>query len=139
MKAILTNWFAEELVEDATLHSAHQPFAEVAHHGRVDAGRHQREGVTGGQEAVVGLQVFKPPLEDGHVRQAGEAIAKDRDISGHRHSRIGIVRSALGWTIFNNTITPVSNIVFPTSTGGGTQIARYLGVGAAATCAGALF
>ena len=63
---------AEELVHDPVLDPLHQPLAEPADHGGVDPGGHQAEGVAGGDEAVVRLQVFEPAADDADAGQAGE-------------------------------------------------------------------
>ncbi len=58
--------------------AVHQFFPEGAHHGGVNAGRHETEGVAGGHETVMRPQVFKPPLDDTDARQAFESGGKGR-------------------------------------------------------------
>ena len=76
---------AEVLVHDPVLDPLHQRLAEEADDGRVDPGRHEPEGVAGGDEAVVGLQVLEPAPDDADARQAGEAVPE-----GVAHRLVGV-------------------------------------------------
>ena len=46
--------------------------------GRIDPGRHDAEGVPGGDEAVVRLQVLELAAQDADVRQPGEPLPERR-------------------------------------------------------------
>ena len=67
---------AEELVHDPVLHPLHDRFAEEADHGRVDPGRHQAERVSGGDEAVVRVEILEPPADDADAREALESTTE---------------------------------------------------------------
>lgn len=55
------------------------------------------------------------------------------------YARVGIARTASGWTVSTEgLINPVETIVFPTSTGGATQTAAFVGIGTAASGPGVL-
>jgi hypothetical protein len=41
------------------------------------------------------------------------------------YARVGVVRSAAGWAVTNNTVTPVANITFPAGTGGSGTVTNW--------------
>jgi hypothetical protein len=51
------------------------------------------------------------------------------------YARVAVVRSASGWTIAGNQVTPAAIIQFPTATGG-SETATHIAVGTAATGTG---
>ena len=44
------------------------------------------------------------------------------------YTRVGVIRTAAGWNISGEVLTPVSPILFPVSTGGN-DVASYFGIG----------
>lgn len=54
------------------------------------------------------------------------------------YARQAVARTSGGWTVTNNVVSPVANIVFPISTGG-TPTLTHLGIGSAVSGAGNLF
>lgn len=56
------------------------------------------------------------------------------------YARVAVVRTAFGWTVTANSVSPVAAISFPTTTAVGTgATATHFGVGALASGAGTLF
>lgn len=53
------------------------------------------------------------------------------------YARVAVLRTSGGWTVTNNSVSPVANIDFPAATGG-SETATYLGVGTAVSGAGKL-
>lgn len=53
------------------------------------------------------------------------------------YARVGLVRSAAGWTITGNSMSPVANVEWPICTAG-TESATHVGIGTAASGAGKL-
>lgn len=51
------------------------------------------------------------------------------------YARVAVVRTSSGWAISGQTISPVSNIVFPTATGG-SETETYAAVGTASSGTG---
>jgi hypothetical protein len=51
------------------------------------------------------------------------------------YARVGVVRSAVGFTVTDNSVSPAANVDFPACTAGaaGTTIARHFSVGAASS------
>lgn len=41
------------------------------------------------------------------------------------YARVGVARTSGGWTVSNNTVTPVANITFPLGTGGGGAVTNW--------------
>jgi hypothetical protein len=54
------------------------------------------------------------------------------------YARVAVARTASGWAITGDVISPVANISFPAATGG-TETETFWGIGAAASGAGALY
>lgn len=55
------------------------------------------------------------------------------------YARVAVARTTGGWTVTGASVSPVSNIIWPSPTGAATQTATFVGIGSAATGAGALF
>ena len=53
------------------------------------------------------------------------------------YARVAVARTSGGWTITDNAVSPVSNITFPTATGG-TETVTHFGIGTASSGTGAL-
>ena len=53
------------------------------------------------------------------------------------YARVPVVRSAAGWTLTGETITPVATIIWPTATGGA-ETETFWGIGLSLTGAGTL-
>jgi hypothetical protein len=53
------------------------------------------------------------------------------------YSRVAVTRTTGGWTVTNNSVSPVATIVFPAATGG-SETETFFGVGTSATAAGHL-
>lgn len=54
------------------------------------------------------------------------------------YARQAVARTSGGWTVTNNVVNPVANVVFPVSTGG-TPTLTFFGIGSASSGAGNLF
>jgi hypothetical protein len=53
------------------------------------------------------------------------------------YARVAVARTTGGWTVTNNSVSPVANIDFPAATGG-TETATHFAVGTASSGAGKL-
>jgi hypothetical protein len=54
-----------------------------------------------------------------HTSDPGEAgTMSTNEIAYTSYARVEVVRSTLGWTVTNNSVSPVANIDFPAGTGG---------------------
>jgi hypothetical protein len=54
------------------------------------------------------------------------------------YARVAVARTSGGWTVTNNSVSPVANIDFPAATGG-TNTITYFGVGSASSGNGVLY
>lgn len=54
------------------------------------------------------------------------------------YARVAVARTSGGWTVTNNSVSPVANIDFPAATGGSSTV-TYFGVGSASSGAGVLY
>jgi hypothetical protein len=54
------------------------------------------------------------------------------------YARVAVVRTSSGWTVTDNSVSPVANIDFPTATGG-SETETYAGIGSSSSGAGNLF
>jgi hypothetical protein len=54
------------------------------------------------------------------------------------YARQAVARTSGGWTISGESVTPVSNIVFPAATGSPSETETYFGIGTASTGSGVL-
>jgi hypothetical protein len=53
------------------------------------------------------------------------------------YSRVAVTRTSGGWTVTNNSVSPVATIVFPAATGG-SETETFFGIGTGSTGAGHL-
>lgn len=74
-------------------------------------------------------------LHIGSPTSSGNQTTNEAAYPGY--ARVAVSRSTSGWTVTNNIVTPVSNIDFPTATGG-EEVITYFGIGTAATGTGHL-
>lgn len=73
-----------------------------------------------------------------HTANPGAAGAQNTSEAAYTsYARVAVARTAGGWTIASQTITPVANISFPLATGG-SETETYFGVGTAVSGAGVL-
>ena len=68
--------------------------------------------------------------------EAGDQSTSEATYTGY--ARVAVARTTGGWTVTNNSVSPVANIDFPNCTGG-TNTITYFGVGTAASGAGVLY
>ena len=73
-----------------------------------------------------------------HTADPGGGDQSTNEVSYTGYARVAVARTAGGWTVTGNVATPLSNIVFPTCTGGSTT-AVYVGIGKSISGAGYLF
>lgn len=73
-----------------------------------------------------------------HTADPGEAGTQATSECAYTgYARVAIARSAAGWTVTGNSVSPAAQIEFPIATAG-TETATHLGVGTAHTGAGKL-
>jgi len=68
--------------------------------------------------------------------EAGDQSTSEATYTGY--ARVAVLRTSGGWTVTNNSVSPVANIDFPNCTGG-TNTVTYFGVGTASSGAGVLY
>ena len=68
--------------------------------------------------------------------EAGDQSTSEATYTGY--ARVAVLRTTGGWTVTNNSASPVANIDFPNCTGG-TNTITYFGVGTTSTGAGVLY
>jgi hypothetical protein len=74
-----------------------------------------------------------------HTADPGEAGDQSTSEATYTsYARVAVLRTSGGWTVTNNSVSPVANIDFPNCTGG-TNTITYFGVGTASTGAGVLY
>jgi len=74
-----------------------------------------------------------------HTADPGEAGDQStNEVSYTSYARVAVARTTGGWTVTNNSVSPVANIDFPAATGG-TATVTYFGVGSASSGAGVLY
>jgi hypothetical protein len=74
-----------------------------------------------------------------HTADPGEAGDQSTSEATYTsYARVAVLRTSGGWTVTNNSVSPVANIDFPNCTGG-TNTVTYFGVGTASTGAGVLY
>jgi hypothetical protein len=74
-----------------------------------------------------------------HTSDPGEAgTMQTNEIAYTSYARVDVARSALGWTVTNNSVSPVANIDFPAGTGG-SGTATHFSVGATGGGAAKIF
>lgn len=67
--------------------------------------------------------------------EAGTQATSETTYAGY--ARVGVARTSSGWVVSNNSVSPVANVTFPTSTDAGQTITHF-GVGVAASGASKL-
>lgn len=73
-----------------------------------------------------------------HTADPGEGGDQtSSEITYTSYARVAVARTSGGWTVTNNSVSPVANISFPAGTGG-SGTATYFGVGTASSGAGKL-
>lgn len=72
-------------------------------------------------------------LHTADVGEAGDQTTNECAYTGY--ARVAVARTTGGWTVTNNSVSPVSPIEFPQATGG-TETATHWAVGTAASGAG---
>jgi hypothetical protein len=74
-----------------------------------------------------------------HTADPGEAGDQSTSEATYTsYVRVAVLRTSGGWTVTNNSVSPVANIDFANCTGG-TNTITYFGVGTAASGAGVLY
>ena len=74
-----------------------------------------------------------------HTADPGEAGDQSTSEATYTsYARVAVLRTTGGWTVTNNSVSPVANIDFPNCTGG-TNTITYFGVGTASSGAGILY
>lgn len=68
--------------------------------------------------------------------EAGDQSTSEATYTGY--ARVAVLRTTGGWTVTNNSVSPVANIDFPNCTGG-TNTITHFGVGTASSGAGVLY
>lgn len=74
-------------------------------------------------------------LHTGDPGEAGDQTTNECAYTSY--ARVAVARTSGGWTVTNNSVSPVANIDFPAATGG-TETATHFAVGTAASGAGKL-
>ncbi|MBW8029232.1 MAG: hypothetical protein GJU67_05625 [Ferrovum sp.] len=73
-----------------------------------------------------------------HTADPGVAGAQNTSEAAYTgYAREAVARSAVGWTVTGNSVSPASTIVFPAATAG-SETETFWGIGVAATGAGTL-
>jgi hypothetical protein len=74
-----------------------------------------------------------------HTADPGEAGNQTTSETSYTsYARVAVARTSGGWTVTNNSVSPVANIDFPAATGGSGTI-TYFGVGSASSGSGVLY
>jgi hypothetical protein len=74
-----------------------------------------------------------------HTADPGEAGNQTTNETSYTsYARVAVARTSGGWTVTNNSVSPVANIDFPAATGGSGTI-TYFGVGSASSGSGVLY
>lgn len=68
--------------------------------------------------------------------ETGDQSTSEATYTGY--ARVAVLRTTGGWTVTNNSVSPVANIDFANCTGG-TNTITYFGVGSASSGAGVLY
>jgi hypothetical protein len=68
--------------------------------------------------------------------EAGDQSTSEATYTGYAH--VAVLRTSGGWTVTNNSVSPVANIDFANCTAG-TNTITYFGVGTASSGAGVLY
>jgi hypothetical protein len=74
-----------------------------------------------------------------HTADPGEAGNQSTsEVAYTSYARVAVARTSGGWTVTNNSVSPVANIDFPAATGGSGTV-TFFGVGTAASGTGVLY
>jgi hypothetical protein len=74
-----------------------------------------------------------------HTADPGEAGNQSTsEVAYTSYARVAVARTSGGWTVTNNSVSPVANIDFPAATGGSGTV-TYFGVGSASSGSGVLY
>jgi len=74
-----------------------------------------------------------------HTADPGEAGDQTTSETTYTsYARVAVVRTSSGWTVTNNSVSPVAAITFPAGTGGSGTVTHF-GVGKSISGAGVLF
>jgi hypothetical protein len=74
-----------------------------------------------------------------HTADPGEAGSQTTsEITYTSYARVAVARTAGGWTVTGNSVSPVATITFPAGTGG-SGTATHFGVGSLSSGAGVLY
>lgn len=60
---------------------------------------------------------------------SGNQASSEASYTGYGTTRIGLVRSASGWSISGSVVSPVATVNFPQCTGGAAQTITHVGIG----------
>jgi hypothetical protein len=72
-----------------------------------------------------------------HTADPGEAGDQTTSEAAYTsYARVAVARTAGGWTVTNNSVSPAANIDAPASTGGSTTALTHFAIGTAASGAG---
>jgi len=75
-----------------------------------------------------------------HTADPGEAGNQSTSETAYTgYARVAVARTTGGWTVTNNSVSPVANIDFGNCTGGSSSTITYFGVGTASSGAGVLY
>lgn len=69
-------------------------------------------------------------LHTGDPGEAGDQTTSECAYTSY--ARVAVARTTGGWTVTNNSVSPVADITFPAATGG-SEVATYASVGVAAS------
>lgn len=73
-----------------------------------------------------------------HTAPPSTNAQTDSETTYTSYARQAVARTSGGWTVTNNVVSPVANIVFPASTGG-TPTITHFGIGSSVSGTGNLF
>jgi hypothetical protein len=74
-----------------------------------------------------------------HTADPGEAGNQSTsEVAYTSYARVAVARTSGGWTVTNNSVSPVANIDFPAATGGSGTV-TFFGVGTAVSGTGVLY
>lgn len=74
-----------------------------------------------------------------HTADPGEAGDQTTSEASYTsYARVAVARSAGGWTVTGNSVSPAANVDAPASTGGSAATLTHFGVGTSSTGAGVL-
>lgn len=93
--------------------------------------------------ANVAINATSSPITNievsGHTADPGEAADQTtNEIAYTSYARVAVARTSGGWTVTNNSVSPVANIDFPAGSGGSGTMTHF-GVGSAHTSTGVMF